>query len=255
MTPAQRREWRLAVLGHRDLSPRHRLVLLALHETADYADGTNAWPGNDKLAAMCGVDRATATRGLTAGVALRLIERTANARRGRNAVYRLLPVPDGGAAVHAIEADGGAAMHPIEADGGAAMHQLVAQHCATSKASPDPERGARRSATSPARPTTGQHNLPQPPAASERTGDQQHAAGPFGPRCTKHRNDADPPGCWDCKRAADRGAVALAADNAAVRKAIDDCHHCDDYGRLDDLTPCPEHPSFRRDSQQVSAHV
>lgn len=39
-------------------------------------------------------------------------------------------------------------------------------------------------------------------------------------------------------------AEAAAADRSAIRAAIDDCDDCDDFGRLDDLTACPNHPAF-----------
>lgn len=32
----------------------------------------------------------------------------------------------------------------------------------------------------------------------------------------------------------------------AIRRDIDGCRECDDYGRLDDLTDCPMHPNFRQ---------
>jgi hypothetical protein len=30
----------------------------------------------------------------------------------------------------------------------------------------------------------------------------------------------------------------------AIRKAIDDCRDCDEFGRRDDLTRCDKHPTF-----------
>jgi hypothetical protein len=100
------------------------------------------------------------------------------------------------------------------------------------------------------------------PSPNSRNG--QHAAngeapnwvnGPHGPRCLDHIMDPAPPRCHDCGEArkhneAQRAAAEAqrAADNAAVRAAIDNCRDCDDYGRLDDLTACLKHPNFREAS-------
>lgn len=32
---------------------------------------------------------------------------------------------------------------------------------------------------------------------------------------------------------------------------IDNCRDCDQYGRLDDLSPCPKHPSNRKGSESA----
>lgn len=39
-------------------------------------------------------------------------------------------------------------------------------------------------------------------------------------------------------------SAAVESDRRAIRDAIDNCNDCDDFGRLDDLTPCPRHPNF-----------
>lgn len=64
--------------------------------------------------------------------------------------------------------------------------------------------------------------------------------------------------CGDCANArrvfeaweqwqADRereATEATEADRRGIRQQIDACTDCDDFGRLDDLTPCPNHPTF-----------
>ncbi|EFG75183.1 hypothetical protein HMPREF0591_4861 [Mycobacterium parascrofulaceum ATCC BAA-614] len=79
--------------------------------------------------------------------------------------------------------------------------------------------------------------------------------GPHGPRCRRHVNDPDPPGCRGCEKAreadkAERDAEQARQDEdrARIRRAIDSCRDCDQYGRLDDLRTCPKHPSFREAS-------
>lgn len=79
--------------------------------------------------------------------------------------------------------------------------------------------------------------------------------GPHGPRCRRHINDPDPPGCRGCEKAreaekAERDAEQARQDEerARIRRAIDSCRDCDQYGRLDDLRRCPKHPTFREAS-------
>ena len=38
----------------------------------------------------------------------------------------------------------------------------------------------------------------------------------------------------------------------AITQAIDNCKHCDQYGRLDDLTACPRHGNHRQRAEQPS---
>lgn len=94
---------------------------------------------------------------------------------------------------------------------------------------------------------------PAPPAPQESANSEQETIGPYGPRCPDHRDDPDPPSCPGCKRA--RLAVeAVERDTAErahtereqIRKAIDDCELCDEFGRLDDQSDCPGHQNFRQ---------
>lgn len=95
MTREQRREWRRYVLGCKDLTTGHRLVLLALETFTDFPEGTNAYPGNNRLADTCGFGTTQIENALRRGRELKLIEMTTrqNPKRGLAAVYRLLPVP------------------------------------------------------------------------------------------------------------------------------------------------------------------
>lgn len=84
--------------------------------------------------------------------------------------------------------------------------------------------------------------------------DSTHTPTPF---CDKHPNGTRDR-CGDCANArrafdawkaeqADRereATEAVEADRRTIREAIDTCADCDDFGRLDDLTPCPKHPNF-----------
>lgn len=38
----------------------------------------------------------------------------------------------------------------------------------------------------------------------------------------------------------------------AITQAIDNCRHCDQYGRLDDLADCPRHSNHRLRAEQRS---
>lgn len=68
------------------------------------------------------------------------------------------------------------------------------------------------------------------------------------PRCGRHRHIAQPPPCLDCKATREQRDANHEADHRAIRAAIDNCHDCDDYGRLiyESNVDCPKHPNFRR---------
>jgi hypothetical protein len=104
MNKTEHREWRICVLGA-DLTWAQKVILLALETFADYPAGTNARPGVELLADMCGCDRHTVGEALDAGVEVGLIEQTARQvpKKKRAAVYRLLPQPVSTAATTAIE--------------------------------------------------------------------------------------------------------------------------------------------------------
>ncbi len=81
---------------------------------------------------------------------------------------------------------------------------------------------------------------------------------PEPPRyCNEHPNDTTDY-CRPCivrrkahdawkTRQADREratAAAIEASRREIRELIDDCTECDDFGRRDDLTDCPNHPNL-----------
>ncbi|QZT60934.1 helix-turn-helix domain-containing protein [Mycolicibacterium austroafricanum] len=86
-------QWCGHVLRHPDLTPAHKLVLLALAQFSDYPQGTNARPGVEVLAEACGLGERVVLYALGAARRLKLIKQTqpANVKRGRAAVYQLLP--------------------------------------------------------------------------------------------------------------------------------------------------------------------
>lgn len=74
----------------------------------------------------------------------------------------------------------------------------------------------------------------------------------YHPRCADHIHDEIAPACYGCKEA--RQAAEASARTAEkreaerrgqIRAAIDACPDCDPWGRLDDLSDCPQHLNFR----------
>ena len=94
VTPAERRQWRLHVLGLQQLSTGERVALLALQEFADFDTGRNARPGVQVLAEKTGLSTRTVDRALARGLSLGLIRCAANSVGRRAAVYELLPIGD-----------------------------------------------------------------------------------------------------------------------------------------------------------------
>ena len=87
--------WRVIATPKTALSPSQKLVLLMLETFADYRDGTNAHPGIQVLAEMCGLTPNAIGTALGRGRDLGLIERTEPANRGggKSDVYRLVFTP------------------------------------------------------------------------------------------------------------------------------------------------------------------
>lgn len=92
MGPEERRHWVRMVLRCPDLTPAAKTVLIALETFANFRDGTNAHPGEEKLAAMTGGLTIRAVQSaMNKARALKLIDRTApaNPKAGKAAVWRL----------------------------------------------------------------------------------------------------------------------------------------------------------------------
>lgn len=115
--------------------------------------------------------------------------------------------------------------------------------------------GARLDPTrpDPTRPDLETHQSVYPTVSSA----PPHTDQPPSKFCDNHP-DGTRDRCGDCANARrafeaweaaqtehDREAAERAdADRSAIRAAIDNCGNCDDFGRLDDLSPCPDHPNF-----------
>jgi hypothetical protein len=234
MTPAERRAWRKHVFGHADLTAAQKLVLLALETFADYPAGTNAHPGVTLLAETCGLGMRVVEGALHSGRELELIERTgrANPKRGRAASYRLLSTRT---AVQVEDDSTRTGVRPENELQPARDEFQPAQDIVSTRTSVQP--------TNPLTPIQNTEGI-----ASASLDDE--------PRCFKHQDTQRfprPPGCLDCKQIrlasearADQRASLEDAARDRIRRAIDNCAHCDAFGRLDDLTDCARHPNFRQ---------
>lgn len=96
MGPEQRRQWVRKVLGHSELKSGAKVVLLALGTYANYDDGSEAHPGEDKLAADTGLTTRAVQLAMRQGRELGLIIRTkaANPKAGKAAEWKLTMPPD-----------------------------------------------------------------------------------------------------------------------------------------------------------------
>lgn len=227
MNRAQRRDWRTAVfkLGPKELTAAQKVVLLALETFADYPEGTNARPGVARLAGMCCLDERTARFALKAGQDLKLIEQTrrANPKRGLAAIYRLLPQPDSTGSGDPVEEISTGSGDPLDTPFNRIEAAFLPDRNAASTGSTDPP-------TNPLAPREGTKG-----GGSEL-------------RCARHRDDAHPPPCHDCKRVREQTTATFDAQRAAIRQAIDACDDCDEYGRdwFDSEVDCPRHLNFRQ---------
>ena len=96
-----------------DLTGDQKVVTLALAEFADFTNGTNARPGVDRLAEMCGLKERAVRGALGRATELRLIEKTgsANGKRGIANVYRLITT---GTTVPPVDETTGTVVPPVE---------------------------------------------------------------------------------------------------------------------------------------------
>lgn len=264
LTPDRRRAWNRHVRGCTDLSAGQRLVVCALADYADYADGTNAHPGEVNLAAECGLTTRAVRGALARAQELRLIERTAaaNVRTGRAAVYRLLPPPViTGTGVPVMDPD----EDPITGSSVPVMTPItgtcvpVDNSITGTYASPSPERtflppsqhlqtpGGLRNVSTSLEPTLTTHTNGPPSRFCWR-----HPMGYAG-RCGDCGNARTARKAWDAAAAEADVAVSAVDDleRRRRRRLIDSCPDCrDDHGRVlvvDDvgerLVPC-EHPQL-----------
>lgn len=245
-----RRAWLRRVRGCPELTHAQRNVVCALGDYADYRDGTNAHPGEVKLADECGLTTRAVRAALARAQELGLIERTAaaNPRTGRAAVYRLIaPTVNTGTTVPVNNPTiTGTAVPVIDATTGTTVP--VNNFNTGTATSSIPEQ--------PFLPPT--NHLPNNPGVSPNWGTSPvplpdtHIDPISSPFCDRHPNGTRDK-CGDCgnARTAFNAAktASAAAEHAAIaadelerrrrRRIIDDCHECDDFGRLDDLSACP----------------
>lgn len=244
-----------------ELTAAQKVVLLALETFADYPGGTNARPGVDTLASMCGLDERTVRFALKAGQRLNLIEQTAraNPKRGFAAVYRLLPPGVSTGSEDPLESASSGSCDPVDTRFNRIGMSFLPDQNVVSTGSQDPPTNTRpiqdqgervrKSGRSPDEPRTP---APASPLQQSANGKSIHPR----PRCARHAHIADEssvppcPACRDLRladEAAQRESAARAdTHRAAIREAIDRCPDCDGFGRLDDLSDCPNHPNFRQ---------
>lgn len=214
MTPEQRRAWRRHVLGAPELTHAQRLVLLALETFADYADGTNAHPGETLLASVCDLQPRAVRYALGRGERLGLIAVTANAKRGSATVYRLVPVPMTGTAVPPIPALTGTLV-PVKPELSGTAVPVNAP--LTGTATHDDRHGDNRmTGTAVPLTYTGPFQYQGGPALAPGTdvadpstdrpangNAPAYVRGYYGPRCRRHAHLEHPPA--DCNRCQEIG--------------------------------------------------
>ncbi len=260
LTFDNRRQWTRLVLRMpaKDLSAASKTVLLALEGYADYRDGTGAHPGEQNLAEASGVDVRTVRRALATGRTLGLIQQTApaNPKAHKSAVYSLtLPA-------HAASSTGHTSPVNNSTTGHTSPVESVDNPVSTGQASPVETRHHRTGmqflpdtpvlppkpytnnpgvlpnwGTSPAQPITEAHTNRPPSRFCDR-----HPQGTRGV-CGDCANARTAFNAWQAAAADHDVAISAAHDieRRRRRQDIDNCPDCDDFGRLDDLTPC-HHP-------------
>ncbi|MGA5542720.1 hypothetical protein ACPCIR_12785 [Mycobacterium sp. NPDC051198] len=217
MGPELLRQWVRRVLGHDDLTPTQKTVLVALQTFANYDDGTNAHPGEILLSETCGITTRAVRSAIKRGRDLGLIEQTAeeNPRAGRAAVYRIVLIESTtGTTVPVNNSTTGTAVPVNNPTTGTATSPSPEQPFLPPRQSPN-FFGLRNSGTSPA-PVETTHT-PQAPS-------RYCELHPHGTRT----------GCWGCKNAG-RVFRAWQAEQAAIDVAIarqreqlrENCPDCD----------------------------
>lgn len=232
MTPAQRRDWRRTILGHPDVTPAQKIVLLALETFADYPEGTNARPGADRLARTCGLKLRAVEGALRLGIELGVIERTAraNPKRGLAAVYCLI---SSGTTMPVDSASIGTAV-PVESAFLPARNEFQpARNDVSTGTTVQPTKSLPRENTK------GALRLPDETS-----------------RCGRHRGMLKPPSCNVCKQIRISEQQSAGADAAAIRDEAAHrrrrCRMCDEAGWLLGEDGTPSEPA-RKCSHDVSA--
>ena len=214
ITPDQRRKWVRRVIGSDDLTSTQKNVLLALETYANYRDGTNAHPGEIKLAEDCGITTRAVRTALKRCRELGLIEQTAdeNPRAHLAAVYRIVILPTTGTAVPVNNSTTGTAVPVNNSTTGTATSPPPEQRFLPPESFTGTTRVLPQSGTSP-----------EPLAAVAHTSQRPSrfcANHPIGTekRCPDCANAREHQKAWDAQAAANDVAVAAANDFARRRQ-------------------------------------
>lgn len=248
MGPERRRAWNRAVRACTAdvLTAAQKVVVLALADYADYQDGTNAHPGEVRLAEECGLTARAVRSALAAAQAAGLIAKTApaNVRAGRAAVYRLV-LTNGmtGTAVPVVDAITGTAVPVDKPVTGTAVP--VDNFITGTATTPSPERPflppskhlpntgvSPKPGTSPEPPITDTHQRPRSRFCADHP---RGYAGSCGP-CANARTAFNAWQTADDDAAAERAAVDD-LERRRRRRLIDRCQDCDEHGRIEVQTP------------------
>ena len=206
--------WRRRVIGmHKtELSPSQKLVLLMLETFADYRDGTNAHPGIQVLAEMCGLTTNAVGTALRRGRDLDLIERTdvANRGGGKADVYRLVLTPTAVGATSPFTPTAVGVTAVDYPNGDEAITPTATTRLPQRPLVPPTQDQLNIKEGSPWPGTSPGQNDPSTDEATE--SEHRHPAngkppswirGPFGPRCLRHgHHKAAPADCDRCHEAA-----------------------------------------------------
>lgn len=271
MNPENRRLWIRMVLRCPDLTATQKTVLIALETYADYRTGANAHPGIKLLAADCDLGERIVRYALERAQGhdddcapdcdahLGLIERTrkANSRVGKAAVYRLtMPGESAATTGTHVPVNNSTTGTDVPLNGdtsGTLTHQDRHADDSTTGTSVPPtlqapsnyQLGVSDWGTSPGELLADTHTDRPPSRFCD-----LHPRGYRG-SCGACGNARTAFNAWQADRIAQDVAIAAAEDRERKtrRQLIEACHAaggpCDDFGRLDDLTPCT-HPGVPR---------
>lgn len=261
MNPEQRRQWMRLVLSYdrKVLTGAQKTVLVALEMYADYRDGTNAYPGEENLAADTGLTTRAVRDAMKQAREIGLIVRTKveNPKAGKAAVYRLAMPANTGTTVPVDNVTAGTTVPVETSTTGTATHHHRNSHVVTTG-----------TAVPPTLPSPSNHQLlvgdwgtsPEPSVAATHTDRipsrfcDLHPQGTRG-ACGGCANARTAFNAWQADRAAVDVAIATAEDRDRKdrRRRIAACGDCDLQGRVDvwddrgnhALAQC-EHPTVPR---------
>lgn len=253
MGPELVRQWVRRVLGHNDLTPTQKTVLVALQTFANYDDGTNAHPGEILLSETCGITTRAVRSAIKRGRDLGLIEQTAeeNPRAHRAAVYRIVLIESTtGTTIPVNNSTTGTAVPVNNSSTGTAVP--VNNPTTGTATSPSPEQPFLPPRQSPN--SLGLRNWGTSPAPVEPSPTTPHAPSRY---CELHPHGTDR-GCWGCKTAgrvfrawqAEQAAIDVAIDQSTRRDREQLRENCPDCGGTNWITDEHGEPIKRCDHQR-----